>query len=318
MQMASCPAAAPRILGQHTTCRTTSYGSLLSTDAAKSSDQRYRMAHFRELYDKKVNISTSFDPNTLLCGNCPGRHHHILKNNGRSKPLAFILSNQCFPAALPSSGEGDCLAIIRVEDATLGDLVSTFMRMSRGCDIAIGSVVIISSLNHLGRVGTAAYAEDLVDALHTFRQTFSGQIRAVHGFPISTTNITNQFTIRALVEIEAWLDTVDLRRAHSLPETSQYFKDNILASPVDQAESNMCATPSIPLRMPASLFTKDRAAFVGLGWSNIATTLPPMTSLEEKAFLSTLLQELNLEFALQLDISPKVDRPPLRSAAAAH
>ena len=49
-------AAAPRILGQHTTCRTTSYGSLLSTDTAESSDQRYRMAHFRELYDKKVNI----------------------------------------------------------------------------------------------------------------------------------------------------------------------------------------------------------------------------------------------------------------------
>ena len=188
--------------------------------------------------------------------------------------------------------------------------MSTFMRMSRGCDIAIGSVVIISSLNHLGRVGTAAYAEDLVDALHTFRQTFSGQIRAVHGFPISASKITDQFTIRALVEIEAWLDTVDLRRAHSLPESSQYFKDNILACPVDQVESNMCATPSIPLRMPASLFTKDRTAFVGLGWSNIATALPPMTSLEEKAFLSTLLQELNLEFALQLDISPKVDRLP--------
>ena len=32
-----------------------------------------------------------------------------------------------------------------------------------------------------------------------------------------------------------------------------------------------------------------------------------MTSLKEKAFLSTLLQELNLEFTLQLDISPKVD-----------
>ena len=33
-----------------------------------------------------------------------------------------------------------------------------------------------------------------------------------------------------------------------------------------------------------------------------------MTSLEEKAFLATLLQELNHEFALQLDISSKVDR----------
>ena len=187
--------------------------------------------------------------------------------------MAFILSDQCFPAALPATEGGDCLAIIRVEDATLGDLVSTFMRMSCGCDIAIRSVIIISSLNHLGRVSTAAYDEDLVDVIHNFRQTFSGQIRVVHGFP--TTKISDQVTIRALVEIEAWLDTVDLRRAHSLPETSQYFKDNILASPVDQAKSNMCATASNPLRMPASLFIKDRTAFVSLGWSNIATALPP-------------------------------------------
>ena len=117
-------------------------------------------------------------------------------------------------------------------------------------------------MNHLGRVGTAAYAEDLVDALNTIRHTFGGQVRVVHGYPICTTNIVDPVTIRALVEIEAWLDTVDLRRSHSLPETSKYFKDNILASPMDQSESNSFAAASIPLRMPASLFTKEKTAFV--------------------------------------------------------
>ena len=126
-------------------------------------------------------------------------------------------------------------------------------------------------MNHLGRVGTAAYAEDLVDALNTIRHTFGGQVRVVHGYPICTTNIVDPVTIRALVKIEAWLDTVDLRRSHSLPETSKYFKDNILASPMDQSESNSFAAASIPLRMPASLFTKEKTAFVGLGWSNIVT-----------------------------------------------
>ena len=83
---------------------------------------------------------------------------------------------------------------------------------------------------HLGRVGTAAYA----DAMNTFRQTFSGQVRVVHGYPVFATPIIDPVTIRELVEIEAWLDTVDLRRAHLLPETSKFFKDNILASPMDQ------------------------------------------------------------------------------------
>ena len=112
--------------------------------------------------------------------------------------------------------------------------MASFMRMSRGCDIAIGSVIVMNSLNHLGRVGTAAYAEDLVDAMNTFRQTFSGQVRVVHGYPVFATPIIDPVTIRELVEIEAWLDTVDLRRAHLLPETSKFFKDNILASPMDQ------------------------------------------------------------------------------------
>ena len=243
-----------------------------------------------------------------MCSNCHDSPHHTLETAGRSKPAAFVLTDQCFPAALPAAAEKDCLSIIRVEDATIDDLVATFMRMFRRCGIAIGSIIVMSSLNHLGRVGTAAYAEDLVDALNTIRHTFGGQVRVVHGYPICTTNIVDPVTIRALVEIEAWLDTVDLRRSHSLPETSKYFKDNILASPMDQSESNSFAAASIPLRMPASLFTKEKTAFVGLGWSNIVTTLPPQSKEEEKAFLSTLLQELNSEFALQLDISPKVDR----------
>ena len=49
-----------------------------------------------------------------------------------------------------------------MEDTTLADLVSTFLMLTKGCDIGIGSVIVLSSLNHLGRVGIAAYSEDLV------------------------------------------------------------------------------------------------------------------------------------------------------------
>ena len=149
-------AAAPRILGQHGTCRTISYGYLATSDTAGDEDHRHKMAHYRELYDKKLNIVTSFDPSSLMCGNCCGGPHHILLKDGRSKPSAFILTDQCFPAALSAGGGKECLAIIRVEDATINDLVTTFMRLTRRCDIAIGSVIVLNSLNHLGRVGTAA------------------------------------------------------------------------------------------------------------------------------------------------------------------
>ena len=60
-------ATAPRILGGGSIIRTTSYGSLLIDD---SSNNRYKLAHLRELYDQKLNVLSSFDPASLTCSNC--------------------------------------------------------------------------------------------------------------------------------------------------------------------------------------------------------------------------------------------------------
>jgi hypothetical protein len=68
-------------------------------------------------------------------------------------PKCFYLADQCFPPALPSTGEGDCLAIIRTESGTLDDLVSAFLDLVRDYEVPVGTVVVITSLTHLGRLG---------------------------------------------------------------------------------------------------------------------------------------------------------------------
>ena len=145
--------------------------------------------------------------------------------------------------------------------------------LTRGCDIPMGSVVVICSLNHLGQVGAAAYAEDLVEAFTEFRNTFGGQVRIVHGFPHPPCLISDQLTIRSLMEIESWLASVDQRRSHSLKATSTFFIENLLKE--KKGAANKLAEASIPLRLPANLHTKDRTSYVGLGWSNLASQLPP-------------------------------------------
>ena len=124
--------------------------------------------------------------------------------------------------------------------------------LTRGCDLGVGSVVLLSSLNHLGRVGTAAYAEDLVAAFLEFRATFGGQIRALHGFAINSEPLTDQLTIRSLMEIEAWLSSTDQRRSHSLGRTSEFLISNFLMSAATN-ESDL-AGAVMPLRLPTSLF----------------------------------------------------------------
>ena len=212
-------ASAPRILCGGTTIRTTSYGDLNCEDGT---DNRFRLAHLRELYDQKINVSTSFNPSSLTCTNCTSRAHSImpLSGQGHSSPVCLFLSDQNFPPALPTAGTDCCVAIIRVEDASLDDLVGTFLRLTKGCDLGIGSVVILCSLNHLGKVGTTTYAEDLVQAFQGIHSTFGGQVRALHGYPLPSCDIKDQITIRALLEIEAWLALADQRRAHSLERTS--------------------------------------------------------------------------------------------------
>ena len=135
-------ATAPRILGGGTIIRTSNYGSLINNDG---SDNCHKLAHLRELYDKNLNVASSFDPASLSCSNCSNSPHQIIavSGTGRSSPTCFILSDQNFPAALPTVGAKCCVAIIRVEDATLADLASTFLMMTKGCDIRVGSVVVM-------------------------------------------------------------------------------------------------------------------------------------------------------------------------------
>ena len=243
------------ILGGGTIIRTSNYGSLINDDCT---DNRHKLAHLRELYDKKLNVASSFDPASLSCSNCSNSPHQIIavSGMGHSSPTCFILSDQNFPAALPTVGAECCVAIIPVEDATLADLASTFLMMTKGCDIGIGSVVVMSSLNHVGRVGSTAYAEDLVAALQLLRTTFGGQVRVLHGYPMPTVTITDQVTIRGLMEVESWLAMADQRRAHSLEHTSKFFMNNHLLTETE-TEAGSISRADIPLRLPASKYSKE-------------------------------------------------------------
>ena len=109
------------------------------------------------------------------------------------------------------------------------------------------------------------------------------------------------------MELEAWLEMADNRRAHSMDLTSKHFVKNILLTG-DGAGSSSIATAGIPLRMPASIYSREKSAFVGLGWPKLATSLDSNTETSERSFLKVMLEELNSEFALQLDSEPVLDQ----------
>jgi hypothetical protein len=95
-----------------------------------------------------------------------------------------MLTDQCFPAALPAKAGHLCPAIIRVEDGTLADIWACFQKSIGKTKLPVGSVIVLSSLSHLVRVGTAAYAADLQAALTNIEREYGNRVKAVHGLPV--------------------------------------------------------------------------------------------------------------------------------------
>ena len=201
------------MLGSHAETRmwSASLGDLTSEGGkwAKS-------AHYRHLYDARVNIATSFNPTTLRCESCQ-TSHPILVKGGHSAPICIVTSDQCFPACLPSSAGGHCLAIIRVEDGSLHEIRTATRNILGGKKLPVGSVITMCSASYLARVGTAKYAADLAEAISAVEAEYGNSVRVIHGFSIFRSGVQDPVLIRGIVDIMDWLKDADKRGLAHLP-----------------------------------------------------------------------------------------------------
>jgi hypothetical protein len=224
-----------------------------------------------------------------------------------------VLSDQCFPPVLPADGDGDCLAIIQIENGDLAGLVTAFLDLVTGYDLPVGSVVLLSSAAQLLRIGAAAYSEEVVRACLRIREAYGGTVSSLHGIPIFTDGMSNSELVRSLLDIELWLGDTDKKRTHSLPETSlhlikELYRPGTSAKHSTGGEHNAYGKARIPYSMPHSMYTLDKVPFVSPGWEDVATHLPTLKKEDESKLLGVLIEELNCKFALQLDPDPITDR----------
>jgi hypothetical protein len=72
-----------------------------------------------------------------------------------ASPVCFILSDQCFPPIIPVEGNGECFKILQIENTSLGELIATFLDLTKGFSVPAGSVVLLASASYLALAGTA-------------------------------------------------------------------------------------------------------------------------------------------------------------------
>jgi len=270
-------------------------GSLLDSGTLNKS-----AGYYRHIYDNKMNITFSFEPRCLMCHACINSPHHILGDV--YQPACIILLDQHFPAALPATDPRySCPVIIRIEDGTLGDLLSSFRKTMGKIKIPVGSVIVLSSLSHLARVGTAAYAADLHTTINNIEEDYSNRVRVVHGIPVVGGTVKDATTARSLYDILEWLEAVDKRGKYILPESNHMLKELSL---MNGGARGGIGAARLHMKLPSGMRNRDSAIFMMGGSTSLSPTIAQPDSGEAAALIATFSKELNSEFVVKLDEKP--------------
>jgi hypothetical protein len=218
-------------------------------------------------------------------------------------------------------GEGECVKIIRLEDATLDELVASFIDLTSGFMMPAGSVVVLASASHLAWVGTAAYAADFVKCKDKLMGAMRGGVEVVHGFPLLMCGTDDRELIRSIIDIEQWLNNISTgrdiraaRRAH-IEHTMGSGIIALCSSVAIDAVSHdvsvaMCSAGStessahrpMNLMLPVNLSGHSKAVFHSPGYKNLPDYINPCQREVEKQCIDALVLELNESYNTDLAI----------------
>ncbi len=170
-----------------------------------------------------------------------------------------------------------------VENCNLADLVEVFLGLTRGFDMPAGSVVLMSSASH---------AADYVRALGALTGAFAGSLTVLHGIPFLLGGTENMAALRAIAEIGHWIRLTS-QGTDTISATRAIFADSLIGN--SEHHEQQCI-----LRLPSSQTCTDKCTFISTGFGNVKTAAKLISEDFEKYLLSSLIEELNHLFPMNL------------------
>jgi hypothetical protein len=146
------------------------------------------------------SLSSSFDPAKLVCISCENDHQILDK-----KPVMFLFSDQNFMATVPGPNK-DCLNVVRVENASLLELVEVARKILGNAPLTAGNILMFGSASYLSRMGTSAYARDWTEVVALCIASWHG-VRVCSLIPLIVSDCPGTI-VRELSELSIWLDMV--------------------------------------------------------------------------------------------------------------
>lgn len=142
----------------------------------------------------------SFDPSKLICFSCDNEHPVISK-----KPAVILFSDQNFVPTL-NCKNGNCINIVRAEDASLLELLDMAIELFGDVTFPEGSIFMFGFASHLCRNGTSLYAMVWTQLVAATSSRWQG-IHICPLIPLIASECPGPI-VRDISEISMWFDTV--------------------------------------------------------------------------------------------------------------
>ena len=114
------------------------------------------------------------------------------------------------------------MATRRMEDCSLKELADFFLELIQPRSMARGTVVALSAGGHLAKVGSAAYAWDLVEATNTIKKALPPTSFVAHWPIMFSKGVGDMATIRAMADVYLASTADQGQSCGGLPPPGQY------------------------------------------------------------------------------------------------
>jgi hypothetical protein len=121
-------------------------------------------------------------------------------------PVVICLSDQNFASKFAGSGVKTCISVIRIEDASLAELVDILVDMMGGVKFPPGSIVLMGSVTYLHGLGVENYAREWVAQIERMGKVWEG-VNVCPLFPVTGESLPGSLGV-SLLELGCWFATV--------------------------------------------------------------------------------------------------------------
>ncbi len=259
-------------------------------------DNRIQKAVLRYRMDELMIVSCSFDPATMICHNCPARGKHSVLTGGDGGPVVFVLTDQNFPAIIPSMDKDSCMAIVRVENGQLKDIAWTLIDILSGITVPDKSTVLVGSVSALNTKGVQSYAEDLVWCIRVLQEKIRGNVSVSALVPILVNGVHRTTLVRNIAEIEFWFEGLKGPDGSLMEKTRA-----ILLAEMDSHGRGVVFAPEEQrVTLPDSLHNYNKVSTVLLSWKGIAEQVVPFSQEAETRMVMEMRTELEENFGVYI------------------